>query len=337
MKLRHRSAVPRAFTLIELLVVIAILALLVGILLPAIAEARKVGRRVQCESNLRQFGIAVNGYASDFQDRIASFTEGSGVAGAAEQAWNILKELTGNPNHFQNPPAAWIPHILYSHLVLNAYLQQRLPERMVACTEDRLRLRWQDNYENFESAFIAPIERPTGTGPEVRRWPFSSSYQIVPAAFAPADSGDGVYQPIGGEHNRYVTTATNLGTRKLGDVSFTAQKVLYFDGQSRHFAKRQQFYAYESSRAPILFFDGSVRTVRTGDCNKGFYPPNPTNMTQFTRVMYTPDGGLNSWESLPLNGQATQLVTSYYQWTRAGLKGVDVGGGEVRARPAPTN
>ena len=41
-------------------------------------------------------GIAVNGYGSDFQDRIATFTEGTGAAGAATQAWNILIELTGN-------------------------------------------------------------------------------------------------------------------------------------------------------------------------------------------------------------------------------------------------
>jgi len=336
MKLRHRSAVPRAFTLIELLVVIAILALLVGILLPAIAEARKVGRRVQCESNLRQFGIAVINYGSDFQDRIASFTEGTGAEGAAQQAWNILIELTGHPDYFGAVPSAWIPHILYSHLVLNAYLQQRLPERMVACTEDRLRLRWQDNYEVFETAFVTPIERPGP--PSAERWPFSSSYQIVPAAFAPADVGDSIYQAIGDDHNQYmVNRAAKFGNRKLGDVDFASQKVLYFDSQARHFSKRQQFFAYESSRAPVLFFDNSVRTVRTADANRGFYPPNPTSL-QTTRVRYAPEGGQGGWESPPLNGQDSQLMqASYYQWTRAGLKGVDVNGGEVRARPLPAN
>lgn len=93
---------PRGFTLIELLVVVSIIALLVGLLLPALGAARKAAQSIACVSNQREFGQAFAMYRSDWRDFYPPYYDrwNTTLVGTAEPLWHsklfMNRYLTGN-------------------------------------------------------------------------------------------------------------------------------------------------------------------------------------------------------------------------------------------------
>jgi prepilin-type N-terminal cleavage/methylation domain-containing protein len=85
---QNRARAKAGFTLIELLVVIAIIAILAALLLPALAAAKQKAIRVQCASNLKQWGLAVIMYANDNRE---SFPLNPTSDGASGFAWMAMR------------------------------------------------------------------------------------------------------------------------------------------------------------------------------------------------------------------------------------------------------
>ena len=81
------------FTLIELLVVIAIIAVLTGLLLPAVQSAREAARRAQCRNNLKQIGLALHNYQAANQVFPPSYCIGNGEGGKWSPVTRILPYL----------------------------------------------------------------------------------------------------------------------------------------------------------------------------------------------------------------------------------------------------
>jgi prepilin-type processing-associated H-X9-DG protein len=105
---RHRAGVAVAFTLVELLVVVGIIAVLVALLLPALAAARRSAEKIRCAARLRAVGHAAAMYAQE--NRL--FVPFAAYA-------NVSANLVQQPVYTSTPPSSYQ---LYSGLLVHRYL-----------------------------------------------------------------------------------------------------------------------------------------------------------------------------------------------------------------------
>jgi hypothetical protein len=332
-----RDVCRSGFARVEAVALLFIMLVMAALLLASGSYERRTAMLNRDLANLRRIGAWTFAYANDFEDRhpsllsapdsiwpdIRATAKSSPLQQAVGHAIDIVRRRTGR--HTLPLPGGWIPHVLYTHLILADYAQRELPDTTFVSTGDKYRLNWLDDPINkHDNGFWQPFQNPE-SGPvpgSSKRWPYSASFQTPPAWYDKSETGSRLSQ--NSTRSYLLPGGAVLGGHVLSDVAFPAQKVMVHDYGARHFSQQVQYFAAKTSRVVVLMGDGGASPRLTGDANEGWEPNIPT-VARVASLTYSP----RTWEPPTSNGTSAEQVWGHYRWTRGGIRGRDFDGPEI--------
>jgi prepilin-type N-terminal cleavage/methylation domain-containing protein len=292
---------PRAFTLIELLVVISIIALLIGILLPALQRARISAQYARSLANIRSHGQVLHTYANENRGELLNPFDrrkaGTFTKWRIEPSWS-------SSGYYDMRNDAYSYH--WGPLAREYYADQKESDVFAAPGDE-------ETLETIEEQILeGGINNWVN---DISYW-YSATCYYSTRRFETDTSG---HVDEGGIWD-------NIDRHEMDDVSYPSQKVLIFEKQD--FTQRSKpLFSHPDSNASLLLADGSARPANN----------TPLIIRSQTDPETAPSGGLwsdpNGLRRYKMDNAASpnelledqqDLYPALYHWTRGGIRGRDI-------------